>query len=108
MFKNDNHKTFILKPGNVSDTGHVEMKGKPNSNVDKRNKITGALIQRRKYNKDGDAYKDMDAPHVNVDFPHIHDISNGSRNEFHKPMNKKERNEYDKAQKKRRGPYVKK
>ena len=108
MFKNENHLTYILKPGYISDNGHVEMKGKPNSNVDKRNKKTGALVQRRKYNKDGDAYKDMDAPHVNVDFPHIHEIENGLRKKHHKLMNKKEKREFIKAQNKRRGPYVKK
>ena len=70
----DNHTT--------SEERSLPREGDPNSSVDLLNP-DGSVKQRRYYDKDGNAYEDIDYNHDNGDgshtFPHRHKWKNGKR-----------------------------
>lgn len=70
--------------------------------LDTYNIDTGAFRSRRKFDKDGYAYKDMDtADNLHPD-DHIHEIYKGNRSKNPRKPNKAEKREFQKAKKKRR------
>lgn len=89
--------------GVYSDDRLTPMTGEPNTNLDTREKKTGKFVQRRKFDEDGNAYKDLDIGHESHrQSDHVHDIKDKIRsNEARKPT-KKEQREINKAKKKRR------
>lgn len=77
------------------------MKCFPLTYIDTYNIKTGNFRSRRKYGKDGWAYKDMDVTDRHRPYDHVHDIYKGSRSNARDP-NKIEKKELKKAKKKRR------
>lgn len=64
--------------------GSLPKKGRPNSSKDKKNPKTGKVVQRRYYDKDGNADMDIDYtnhgnPKQHPKVPHRHDWKNGVR-----------------------------
>ena len=64
--------------------GSLPTKGRPNSSKDKKNPKTGKVVQRRYYDKDGNADMDIDYtnhgnPKQHPKVPHRHDWKNGKR-----------------------------
>lgn len=64
--------------------GSLPTKGRPNSSKDKKNPKTGKVVQRRYYDKDGNADMDIDYtnhgnPKQHPKVPHRHDWKNGVR-----------------------------
>lgn len=81
--------------------GSKPMKWFPWSYIDTYNAETGKFRSRRKFGRDGWAYKDMDTADEHKPYDHVHDIQRGTRAADRKP-NKTERKEFYKAKKKRR------
>lgn len=77
------------------------MKWFPLTFIDTYNIKTGKFRSRRKFGRDGWAYKDMDTADAHKPYDHVHDIYNGKRFGGRNP-NKKERKELEKAKRKRR------
>ena len=99
---NKSYKQFFHGKG-ISRTsfGKKTMKWIPWTYIDTYNAKTGRFRSRRKFGKDGWAYKDMDTADEAHKYDHIHDIYKGNRLKARKP-NKREINEFKKAKKKRR------
>ncbi len=79
--------------------------GEANSNMDKYDKRNGKFVSRRKFDKDGKAYVDLDAADKKHKNDHAHDIDVKKvppRSEGRENLSKKERRELNKAKKKRR------
>ena len=81
--------------------GRKPMKWLPYTFIDTYSSQTGIFRSRRKYGKDGWAYKDMDAADNHRPFDHVHDINRGERLSARYP-DKAEKKELNKAKKKRR------
>lgn len=81
--------------------GKQPMKWIPWTYIDTYNVQTGRFRSRRKFGKNGWAYKDMDTADKAHKYDHIHDIYYGYRLTARKP-NKRENNELQQAKKKRR------
>ena len=96
-YKQFHHGKWISK----TPFGHKPMKWLPWSYIDTYNAETGRFRSRRKFGKDGWAYKDMDTADHHKPFDHVHDIDKGNRYDARNPS-KSERQEFKKAQKKRR------
>ena len=107
MFNEDNYKSYHLGPGYKTSGERVPMESKPNSFIDTRYKENGKLKQRRKFDKEGKAYLDLEDKHAHKPYRHVHEINNSKRSTKDRPLTKKEKNEFDKANKKRRGIYGK-
>ena len=73
----------------------------PNSYIDTYNIKTGRFRARRKFDKNGLAYKDMDTADEKHPCDHVHDIYKGNRFDGRTPNNA-EKKEFEKAKKKRR------
>ena len=84
------------------------LKGAPNTFHDRREKTTGKLIQRRKFDSEGKASVDIDMGHPghnkNI---HKHLYNKSLVRSEDKPLSKKEKNEIKKANRKRRTRYEK-
>lgn len=80
--------------------GRKPMKWIPNTYIDTYSTQTGRFRSRRKFGKDGWAYKDMDTADEVHKYDHIHDIFKCNRLKARKP-NKKEKKEFKKAKRKR-------
>lgn len=87
------HKTNFL---------HNPIKWEANSYIDTYNVQTGKFRSRRKFDKDGWAYKDMDTADDHRPYDHIHDWNDRQRAKVPRKPNKKEKAELKKAKKKRR------
>lgn len=74
----------------------------PFSYIDTYNIINGLFRSRRKYGKDGRAYKDMDTADTHRPYDHIHEIHNGVRSLTSRKPNYYEEKELTKAKRKRR------
>ena len=81
--------------------GQKPMKWFPWTYIDTYNAETGRFRSRRKFGKDGWAYKDLDIADQHKPFDHVHDINKGNRFTARNP-NKSEKKEFQKAKKKRR------
>ena len=90
-------KFYHVGKGIKTDKRLTPMTGTPNTNLDTREKKSGKLVQRRKFGKDGNAYKDMDVAHEShQQSDHVHDIKDKARKTARKPT-KKEQRELNKA-----------
>lgn len=100
--KNQETETYYIGK-NISKTDNTRspMIGVPNTNIDFYHKDTGLLARRRKLNKDGNAYVDLDEADIYHPRDHAHDIHNKQRTKD-RNMTKKEEREFNKARKKRR------
>ncbi len=78
------------------------LKWYPNTYLDTYTIETGKFRSRRKYGKDGFVYKDMDTADSHRPYDHIHDWNNKQRAKEPRKPNKYERQELEKAKKKRR------
>ena len=97
------NRVYHLGKGVKNDERRTSMTGAPNTNLDTREKKSGKLIQRRKYDKKGNAYKDLDVADKNhKKYDHVHDIKNKIRSKNSRKPTKKEQRELNKAKKKRR------
>ncbi|MGN1042948.1 MAG: hypothetical protein ACI4SK_05650 [Christensenellales bacterium] len=81
---------------------HKPIKWKPNTYIDTYNAETGIFRSRRKFGKDGWAYKDMDTADSHRPHDHIHDWNGKQRAKEPRAPNKQEKNELKKAKRKRR------
>ena len=81
--------------------GQKPMRWFPFTYIDTYNVKTGRFRSRRKFGKDGLAYKDMDTADLKHPSDHIHDIRKGKRFDARNP-NKSEKKELQKAKRKRR------
>ena len=77
------------------------MKWHPKSYIDTYNAENGKFRSRRKFGKDGWAYKDMDTADKKHPRDHVHDIHKGNRFDA-RPPSKAEKKEFKKAKQKRR------
>lgn len=75
------------------------LKGEPNTNIDFRKKSNGEIVRRRKLDENGNAYKDMEFAGGHCGKDHINEPVLMPRK--HRPPNKKEQKEMDKARRKR-------
>lgn len=96
------YKQFFHGKG-ISKTlhGRKPMKWIPWTYLDTYNAETGKFRSRRKFGKDGWAYKDMDTSDEKHPQDHVHDIFHGKRFKGRNPT-KPEQKEFKKAKKKRR------
>ena len=100
---NKPYKQFFYGKGISKTTyGRKPMRWTPNTYVDTYNTETGRFRSRRKYGKDGWAYKDMDTADNHRPYDHIHNIDKGFRSTTPRKPNKTEREEFKKAKRKRR------
>ena len=81
--------------------GRKPMRWFPWTYIDTYNAQTGYFRSRRKFGKDGWAYKDMDTADEKHPHDHVHDIHDGKRFDGRNPS-KSEKKEFQKAKKKRR------
>ena len=101
--KKKTYKQFFHGKGiSKRDSGSKTMRWFPNTYVDTYNTQTGKFRARRKYGKDGWAYKDMDTADNHRPYDHIHDMENCKRSSTPREPDKREKKELRKAKKKRR------
>ena len=94
------YKIFHLSK-NKRFVGSKPFHGEPNTNSDTYNKISGRLVQRRKYDTKGQARVDYDAAGGRHSTDHAHDF-NGRNRSAGRDLRPKEKREFGKAKKKRR------
>lgn len=100
--KNVATKTFQQGKGFKNDDARSPIVGEPNTNLDFYDKQTGKFVSRRKFDKNGNAEKDLDKQHsTHGNKDHGHDYSGKNRG-CERPLNPKEKREINKASKKRR------
>ena len=80
---------------------HKPMRWLPWSYIDTYGVEKGMFRSRRKFGRDGWAYKDMDVADDHKPYDHVHDICDGKRLKDRTPTNA-EKKEFKKAKKKRR------
>lgn len=83
------------------DARNTPVTGEPNTNLDTRNKETGDLVRRRKFDEKGNAKVDMDEKHSHNQERHSHDFIDKKRQDA-REMTKKEKREFEKANNKKR------
>lgn len=96
---NKQYKQFINSKDALQ---HKPIKWHPNTFLDTYNEVTGKFRSRRKYGKDGFAYKDMDTADLHRPYDHIHDWQDQTRSKTPRNPNKQEKKEFKKAKRKRR------
>lgn len=95
-------KIFRIGKGYKTDSARSSLVGAPNSNLDFYDKTSGKLVQRRKFDSNGKAIKDLDKKHhSHSNSDHAHDFKGKVRGK-ERDLSKKERIELTKASKKRR------
>lgn len=100
--KKRSYKQFHHGKGMTKTTfGSRPMTWIPGTYIDTYNSETGKFRSRRKFGKDGWAYKDLDTADHHKPYDHVHDINKGKRFDDRHPS-KSERKEFQKAKKKRR------
>lgn len=93
---------FHGKNFHKTDKQHKPIKWDPNTYIDTYNAETGKFRSRRKFGKDGWAYKDMDTADSHRPYDHIHDWKGKQRAKEPRNPNKQEKAEMKKAKRKRR------
>lgn len=98
------YKSFYQGKGiSKNDKSAKPLRAESNTFVDTYDKKTGIFKSRRKYNGQGNAYRDLDVGHEHRPFDHVHDFS--TREDIHKNFrlpDKREKTELKKAKRKRR------
>lgn len=96
------HKTFYRGKGVVGE-GNSPLTGVPNTILNTYSKLTGKIVQSRRYDSNGSAILDLDAGHQSHKNKndHAHDFVSGKRQEG-RPFYPKEEKQFNKAKRKRR------
>lgn len=100
---NKSYKQFFHRKNlHKTDKQHKPIKWNPNTYIDTYNAETGRFRSRRKFDKYGWVYKDMDTADSHRPYDHIHDWNGTQREKTPRDPNKQEKAELKKAKKKRR------